>query len=154
MSTISSTSLDPQALLLQRLQRAQPDPTDTARRQADFEAAATDAGADPTKLAELEQQIQQAIQTAQQNGDTSTDQRAAIQEAVRNVLQQNGVDPAKFEEAMKSQQAGKHRHHRHAGQPQASAPASEAVSAQAQTAETTATATPSAAPATGLDVSV
>jgi len=118
MSAISSIGSDPQALLAQRLQslRVNQDSADrAAQRKTDLESALKAAGADPAKLPELEQQIQDAVEKARQNTGGSTDPRTAIQDAVNKVLSDNGLDPAKFDAQMKAQHAGGPRHHRHRG---------------------------------------
>ena len=72
-----------------------------AMRQA-FARAAEEAGVDPSKVADLQKQIDQAVQQARQNGG-SGDPRTAIQNAINGVLQKNGIDSTKFDDAMKAE---------------------------------------------------
>lgn len=107
---VSSISGGSQSLLTQQLQQLAAKKANGNGQQprADFAAALTAAGADPNKVSDIQSQIRDAIQQARQNG--GGDDREAVKSAVNAVLQKNGVDPAKFEEALKSQHA--HRSHR------------------------------------------
>ncbi len=156
MSAISSIGSDPQALLAQRLQSLQvnQDSADrAAQRKAEFESALKAAGADPTKLTDLEKQIQDAVQSAQQSASGSTDSRTAVRDAINNVLKQNGVDPAKFEAQMKAQHTGGHKHHRQRGVAQTGGAASATPQEPSQPVQPVATApASSSANATALNV--
>ena len=156
MSAISSIGSDPQALLAQRLQslRVEQDSEDrAAQRKAELESALKAAGADPAKLADLEQQLQDAVQSAQQSASGSTDPRTAVRDAIENVLNQNGIDPAKFEAEMKAQHTGGHRRHRHGGVAQTGGAASAAPQEQSEQVQPAATAPAGgSADATALNV--
>jgi hypothetical protein len=83
--------------------------------KSNFEAAAKAAGVEASKIPDLENQVQDAVQGVLKNGSAGGDQRQAVQNAIDGVLKNNGVDPAKFKSAMKSQGGGRaggaHRHH-------------------------------------------
>jgi hypothetical protein len=118
MSAISSSSSGISALLQQSQQTSGPGFFGRAgfakQRQSDFASALQSAGVDPSKVGDIQSQIDAAVQSVRQDGSTSTsgtDQRAAIKQAVDGVLQQNGVDVTKFDAALKAQHAG----HAHRG---------------------------------------
>ena len=69
------------------------------------------AGADPSKVSDIENQIHTAIQSARQSG--GSDPRASIKQAVDKVLSDNGIDPAKFDAAAKSKKGKGHKRHGH-----------------------------------------
>lgn len=138
---VSSISPDSQVLLAQRLKDAQTQQDTAARaaqRKADLDSALQAAGADPTKLADLEQQIAEAVQKAREQSGSSTDPRTAIRDAINGVLTQNGLDPAKFDAQMKTLRATGHRHRHGGGLIQ---PASATTTPAAQPAATTPTST-------------
>ena len=113
MSAIDTVGSASQLQLLQGMQRrGGPGGQDfSAHMKSDFEAAAKAAGVDSSKVPDLLSQIQDAIKSATTGAD-GTDPRAAVRTAVDGVLKQNGVDPAKFQSALKAQHTGKgHRHH-------------------------------------------
>jgi hypothetical protein len=76
-------------------------------------------GVDPTKVSALEKQIESAASDARKSATgTDADKQAAVKQAVDKVLQSNGVDPAKFDAAVKargSKRGGKHRGHHKGG---------------------------------------
>jgi hypothetical protein len=94
------------------------------------------AGADPSKVSSIAQQIHDAIQGVRQGAGDDADKKAAVKQAVDKVLQDNGVDPAKFDAAAKAGKGRKHRggHHKGGGQAQANT----AVNGTATTATTAA----------------
>lgn len=106
-------------------QSVDPQPyTHDSRFHGAFAKAALAAGVDPSKVRDLQKQVRQAIHDARKTAAPG-EQRQAVQDAVANVLQQNGVDVARFQEALRAQlQKGPHhgrgheghavhRHHRH-----------------------------------------
>lgn len=117
MSAISNVGSGSLPTLLQQLQQGGgPGSFNRAdfqkQRQADFASALQSAGVDPSKIGDIQQQVDAAVQGVRQNGapPTGTDQRSAFKAAVDGVLEKNGVDVAKFESALKAQHAG-HAHH-------------------------------------------
>ena len=140
MSAISGVSSGAQLLLAQQLDRARAGQNagdGAAKWKAAFESALKNAGADPAKLSDLEQQIRDAVESARQNSSGSPDQRSAVRDAVNNVLKQNGIDPAKFEAELKAHHTGGHRHHRHGGAAESGGAGS--TQAQEQTAQAVST---------------
>jgi hypothetical protein len=62
-------------------------------------------------VSDIESQIQTAVQNARSSGSGNGNDRDAVKSAVDAVLQNNGVDLTKFQDAMKSAHAS----HRHGG---------------------------------------
>lgn len=148
MSTIGSTSYDTRSLLAQQLQAQQAGqhrPPDAASRRAALEAALKAAGADPNKVQDIEKQIEDVIASAKDNQTGSTDSRTAIRQAVADVLKQNGIDPAKFEQQLRAGHAG-HRGHHHRAGGASSAPSSVSTAPATQETSETAAAELSEAP--------
>lgn len=112
IGSVGSSSLS----LIQSLAQQRTDPSSgqgfAAQFKSRFESAAKAAGVDPSKVPGLESQIQDAIQKAQQSG---TGNRGAVQDAINSVLKSNGVDPSKFQAALKAQGVGRAHHHRTGG---------------------------------------
>lgn len=104
---------------------------DAEAMKARFDDAAQAAGADPSKVADLDGQITAAVDKARQ---ATPGDRGAVRQAINNVLQQNGVDPTKFRSALEASQpkGGAHRaHHHHRSQgSQSGSPTSGANTAQ------------------------
>ena len=111
MSSVGSTGSDVTSATAQ-LRAYASDTNAQAKRKAAMDAALTAAGADPSKLPDLEKQIQAAVQSSRKNSDGTSDPKTAVGDAVNSVLKQNGLDPAKFDAQMASQRAG-HHHRRH-----------------------------------------
>ena len=89
-------------------------------------------GIDTTKAADIQKQIDAAVKAAQQNGASATsgsDPRAAIKDAIDGALKQNGIDPLKFEAAIRSQ----HKSHQQVANPGATAPDSDGDNDQSPT---------------------
>ncbi len=85
-----------------------------------------------------------AIQNAEQTGNTSN-LASVLQTAGNQVLQNNGINPATFEQQVSGQIQGAHHHHHHHGgsssSSQASGGSSQASGATSATGSTTGTAT-------------
>ena len=109
MSAISNAGSSPPMQLIDQL-RQRNGQDFQARMKQRFESAAKAAGVDPSKLPDLERQIQDAIAKARDGGQGD---RQAVQAAVDGVLKNSGIDAAKFRSAMR---AGGH-HHRHGSAP-------------------------------------
>jgi hypothetical protein len=65
-------------------------------------SVASKLGIDTETFSKIHSEIQTAIQTALSESDGTGDMRSTIDNAVDTVLQNNGIDPAQFKEAMKS----------------------------------------------------
>ena len=76
-----------------------------------FASLLTQAGADLSKVSDIENQIKTAVQSARQSG--GSDPSASVKSAIDKVLTDNGVDPAKFDAAAKSKKGSKG--HKHGG---------------------------------------
>jgi hypothetical protein len=75
---------------------------DSKQFDSAFAAAAEAVGVDQSKVGDLQKQIDKAVADAKQNG-SGGDSRQAVGQAVDSVLKDNGIDPAKFHDAMKAQ---------------------------------------------------
>jgi hypothetical protein len=107
MSKLGGISSDTQSLLRQQLRANAPHGAE--KRKARLENALVAAGADPANLADLEQQIQAAIEAAQQSSTGTADPRSTVRSAIEQVLQDNGIDPAAFQQALKPRHHGGHK---------------------------------------------
>ena len=98
MSSISAntSSLSQGANQVQRHAHHRHGPGGAAFKQA-FEGAAKDLGLDASKADDLRQQIDAAVKGA------GTRDKDAVRAAIDTVLSNNGIDAAKFHEAMKAQ---------------------------------------------------
>lgn len=94
-------------------------------------------GVDSSKIPTIEQKMHDAAQAAVKDGSSGQDQRANVKQALDTVLKNNGVDPTKFDAAMKAKmgkggKSGKHHgHHKGGAQgvPAPSTPAQTSISA-------------------------
>jgi hypothetical protein len=91
MSGIGSVTSSP---YLQRLRDGQTGRADRMDQASNMALQAM--GVDSTKAASITKQIQSAVQDATKNSNGSSDKRAAIQQAVDGVLNQNGIDPEQY----------------------------------------------------------
>jgi len=73
-----------------------------AQFEAKFGTAAQEAGLDPEMFKELRSQIDEAVKSARDNASEGTDVKSSIEEAVNNVLKDNGIDPSEFKSKMNS----------------------------------------------------
>jgi hypothetical protein len=101
-------------------------------------ATLTGAAGAASGLVNLQQQILAAVSAAVGKLDktsSATDVAGAIQSAVRNTLQQNGIDPAQFQQ--QASRTGGHHHHHHskagASSPAGTNPAQDGTSPQTGT---------------------
>lgn len=85
---------------------------DDDQRRAAFDQALISAGADQSKLADIHEQIEKAIASASSNAAARPD-RKSVENAVNSVLQANGIDVQKFQEALKATRPQHRGHHRH-----------------------------------------
>jgi hypothetical protein len=77
-------------------------PEPPAEFKAEFESAAQQAGIDTEKLSGLSDKIGEAISGALDGLNGNSDPREAIESAVNGVLKDNGIDPEKLKEQLKS----------------------------------------------------
>jgi hypothetical protein len=140
MSALSSVTSSASYPLLQQLQqRNAPGSFNRAdfqaQRTAEFGSALQAAGVDSSKIDDIQKQIQDAVQGARQNGAAGTDNRAATKAAVEDVLKNNGVDVAKFEQSLKAS------HAKHGGRAGGPPPGDAGASKSSETESTDQTAT-------------
>lgn len=67
-----------------------------------FNAAAKSMGVEPSKVDDLRKQVEQAVKEVK-DGSKGRGTRQAVGDAIDRVLKDNGIDPSKFHEAMKTQ---------------------------------------------------
>ncbi len=107
MSSVSSLASGSQSQAIdqirQRLKASGGRPPEPpAELKAQFESAAQQAGIDTEKLSGLSDQIGEAISGALEGFDGTGDPREAVETAVNGVLKDNGIDPEKLKEQLKS----------------------------------------------------
>jgi len=133
MSSVSSVSAA-QASLVNQLKTAQTQPGQQGRGPQ-LDSVLQSLGVDSAKIPALEKQIQDAAESARKGGGQD---RTAVKQAVDNVLKSNGVDPAKFEAAVKTHAGKGRKHHGHkggggSGVPAPSTPAQTSISPTSST---------------------
>jgi hypothetical protein len=90
-------------LYAQNVHKARQPSTDMSEQmKADFTEALKSAGVDESAIPELLEKIQEAVATVT-SSSTSGDLGDVIKQTVQSVLQENGVDVAKFDAAMAAQ---------------------------------------------------
>jgi hypothetical protein len=135
MSSVSGVATPGLSLMDQLKTQNQQSLTGQQSWNDQFASMLQQAGADPSKVSDIENQIRTAVQSAKQSG--GSDPRASVKQAIDKVLTDNGVDPAKFDAAAKSKKGGKgHKHGGHHkgggagnGVPAPSTPATGAINA-------------------------
>lgn len=121
MSSVSGVNAA-QTSLIDQLKAQQTQPSQ--RRGEQFGDVLQSLGVDSAKVPALEKQIRDAAEAARQGAGAGQDQHAAVKQAVEKVLSDNGVDPAKFDAAVKARAGKGRKHHGHRGNAQGVPPPS------------------------------
>jgi len=108
MSSVSSVNAT-QASLVEQLKAQQAKPGQQGWN-AQMDSVLQSMGVDSAKVPTIEKQMRDAAQSARQGGGQD---HAVVKQAIEGVLKNNGIDPAKFEAAMKSQAGKGRKHHGH-----------------------------------------
>lgn len=119
MSSVGSVSTPSNSLLMQMIQGQKKaggvGPPQDGRQAFDqrLDAAASNAGLNPSQVSQLHSDIQSAVQAAIKNAPADANKGAVVRDAVNAVLKKYGIDPA----SLKSQHAGGagKAHHHHGG---------------------------------------
>lgn len=109
MSAIQSVGSPHMGALQQRLHhgaQAAPLAGPPPQVQGRFHSLAESAGLDPSRLGDLKEQIRVAVDAVR--GDDGSIERTAVKDALKGVLNDNGIDPAQLRSQLQSmfQQAG------------------------------------------------
>lgn len=101
MSSISGTSSSP-IVAASSTQQAH-----RGHRREEFTSALKSLGVDDNKASDLQKQIDEALKSARSSGGASS--RQNFKSVVDSVLQKNGIDPQKLQQAIRAQhQSGGH----------------------------------------------
>ncbi|MBI1189784.1 MAG: hypothetical protein GC200_03770 [Tepidisphaera sp.] len=98
MSSISGTSSSPIAAASGTQQNHR------AHRRQEFTNALKSLGVDDKKAADIQKQIDDALKSARASGGASS--RQAVKSTIDSILQKNGVDPQKLQDAIRAQHQG------------------------------------------------
>jgi hypothetical protein len=123
MSSVSGVSAA-QASSIEQLKAQQAKPGQQGRN-VQMDSVLQSLGVDSAKIPAIEKQMHDASESARKGGGQD---HAAVRQAIEGVLKNNGIDPAKFDAAIKSHRRGKHHGH-HRGAAPTQPPSTPAVSA-------------------------